>query len=94
MTVLPKEARQNQLHVEYFMDIEDYFEEIVLSKCFVSRSKVFGSNTLMSLIVGHGGLIGRRHASSLYTFRPRGFDSRRRHFVCVSESQLTLISDL
>ena len=47
MTVLPKEARQNQLHVEYFMDIEDYFEEIVLSECFVSRSTAFGSNTIM-----------------------------------------------
>ena len=93
MTVLPKEAPQNQLHVEYFMDIEDYFEEIVLSKYFVSRSKVFGSNTLMSLIIGHGGLVDRCHAS-MNTFRPRGFDSRRCHFVCVSESQLTLISDL
>ena len=59
MTVLPKEAPQNQLHVEYFMDIEDYFEEIVLSECFVSRSTAFGSNTIIFDVVGHGGLGGR-----------------------------------
>ena len=29
MRVIPTEA-QNQLHVEYFLDIEDYFKEIVL----------------------------------------------------------------
>ena len=49
MTVLPKEAPQNQLHIEYFMDIEDYFEEIVLSECFVTQHGVwFKYNNVLS----------------------------------------------
>ena len=94
MTVLPKEAPQNQLHIEYFMDIEDYFEEIVLSECFVSRSMASGLNTILAINVWYGFLVGCIPAPSLYTFRPREFDSRRGHFECVLENLLSLISEL
>ena len=67
MTVLPTEA-QNQVHVEYFMDIEDYFEEIVLSECFVSRSTAFGLTTIMYINDGYDGLVGRVLNTVKYLF--------------------------
>ena len=36
----------------------------------------------------HGSLVGQTHGSSLCTLRPRGFNSRRRHFACESEINL------
>ena len=45
MKLLPTNT-QNQLDVEYFMDIEIYLEEIVLLEWFVSRSMTFGVITV------------------------------------------------
>ena len=38
----------------------------------------------------HGSLAGWAHVSSLCTIRPRGFNSRRCHFACESETQDTI----